>query len=86
SHPHSIDFTTIFIVQYHKNAVFVVEIKPFGYLRKVSDRSAADQQMRERFYDLTDELSIPTLYGISALRTKVCRSLVRSSHNHRNTC
>jgi hypothetical protein len=38
----------------------------------MSDRSAADHQMRERFDALTDQLTIGTLYGISALGTKLC--------------
>ncbi|KAF8837298.1 hypothetical protein BDN67DRAFT_909515, partial [Paxillus ammoniavirescens] len=64
--------TTIFIVQHRKHAVFCIEIKPFGHLRTVSDHSAADQQMREQFDALADQLSIITLYGISALGAKLC--------------
>ncbi|KIJ09161.1 hypothetical protein PAXINDRAFT_102325 [Paxillus involutus ATCC 200175] len=51
---------------------FFVEIKPSGHLRTISDHSAADQQMREQFDALADQLSILTLYGISALGTKLC--------------
>ncbi|KIJ06902.1 hypothetical protein PAXINDRAFT_140371 [Paxillus involutus ATCC 200175] len=72
THPQSIDFTTIFIVQHHKHAVFFVEIKPSGHLRTISDCSAIDQQIREGFDALADQLSILTLYGISALGTKLC--------------
>ena len=72
TYPQSIDFTTIFIVQCHKHPVFFIEIKPSGHIKTISDRSAADQQMRERFDALTGQLTIATLYGVSALGTKLC--------------
>jgi hypothetical protein len=72
TYPQSIDFTTIFIVQRHKHPIFFIEIKPAGHIKLISDRAAADKQMRERFEALADQLIIPTLYGISALGTRLC--------------
>ncbi|KAF8523471.1 hypothetical protein BU17DRAFT_43782 [Hysterangium stoloniferum] len=72
TYPQSIDFTTIFIVQRHKHPVFFIEIKPSGHLKTISGRSAADQQMRERFEALADQAVIATLYGVSALGTQLC--------------
>jgi len=71
-YPQYIDFSTIFIVQREKRPVFFIEIKPSGHIRKVSERISADQQMRERFDAFFDEVNIKTLYGISALGTKIC--------------
>ncbi|KAF8529671.1 hypothetical protein BU17DRAFT_36489 [Hysterangium stoloniferum] len=72
TYPQSIDFTTIFIVQHQKHPVLFLEIKPAGHIKKTSNRASADEQMRQRFKDLRDEVSTPTLYGISALGTKLC--------------
>lgn len=72
TYPQSIDFTTVFIVQRHKHPVFFIEIKPSGHLRKISYRSAADQQMRERFDTFAEEVNIAKLYGVSALGTQLC--------------
>ncbi|KIJ13341.1 hypothetical protein PAXINDRAFT_81399, partial [Paxillus involutus ATCC 200175] len=52
--------------------LFFIEIKPSDHLRTISDRSAADQQMREGFDALADQLSILTLYGISVMGTQLC--------------
>jgi hypothetical protein len=72
TYPQSIDFTTIFIVQRRKHPIFFIEIKPAGHIQLISDRAAADKQMRERFEALADKLTIPTLYGVSALGTRLC--------------
>jgi len=70
THPQSIEFTTIFIVRRHKHPVFFIEIKPAGHIKKISDRAAADEQMRQRYDALVEEIDIPILYGVSALGTK----------------
>jgi hypothetical protein len=41
-------------------------------VRRISGRAAADKQMRTRFEALADQLTIPTLYGVSALGTRLC--------------
>ena len=69
-YPEDIDFTTIFIVQYQKHPIFFIEIKPASHIK--TNRPAADKEMREQFDALTDDLAIPTLYGISALGTCLC--------------
>jgi hypothetical protein len=71
-HPQAIDSTMVYVVQHDNHPVFFIEIRPSGHLHKLSDRADADEQMRERFESFTQELSIPKLYGISALGTKIC--------------
>ena len=71
-HSKAVDFTTIFIVRHNSHPIFFVEIKALGHLQRVSDRQAADNQMRERFEKLFDEVKISNLYGMSALGTRVC--------------
>jgi hypothetical protein len=66
------DFTTIFIVRYNEHPVFFLEIKPPGDIHHNSSREAADLQMRESFRNLFDEVEIQTLYGVSAMGTRLC--------------
>lgn len=68
----SVDFTTIFIVRHEKHPVLFVEIKCSNHILQKSTRQAADQQMREQFTDLFDNVEIETLYGLSAIGTKLC--------------
>ncbi|KAF8446711.1 hypothetical protein BGX38DRAFT_1270875 [Terfezia claveryi] len=57
----------------HKeHPVFFVEIKASNHIRHMSTRKDADLQMRERFEELFDDVKVETLYGISALGTKLC--------------
>jgi hypothetical protein len=63
----SIDFTTVFVVQKAQRPVFFLEVKPAGSFSSRSARAAANDQMRNRFEELIDDLAIPTLHGISAL-------------------
>lgn len=49
------------------NVPFFLEVKPAGSFSSCSARAAADNQMRNRFDKLIDDLAIPTLHGISAL-------------------
>ncbi|KAJ7583191.1 hypothetical protein C8J56DRAFT_953307, partial [Mycena floridula] len=72
TYPQSIDFTTIYIVTLQKCPVLFLEIKASGHIKAISDRAAADEQMRERFEALASKLRIGKLYGISALGTKIC--------------
>jgi len=68
----AVDFTTIFIVRHKCHPCFFLEIKALGHLEKPSDRQAADDQMRERYGKLFDEVEISALYGMSAIGTRVC--------------
>ncbi|KAF8312893.1 uncharacterized protein EI90DRAFT_3137008 [Cantharellus anzutake] len=70
--PQFVDFTTIFIVQHNKHPVFFIEIKPSSHVDTIANRAAADDQMRERFESFAEQVSIDTLYGISALGSRVC--------------
>lgn len=68
----SVDFTTIFIVRHEKHPVLFVEIKCSNHILQMSTRQAADQQMRERFTDLFDNVEIEKFYGLSAMGTRLC--------------
>ncbi|KAG0643703.1 hypothetical protein HOY80DRAFT_1133609 [Tuber brumale] len=68
----SVGFTTIFIVRYKHHPVFFVEIKSSGSLRHISSCEEAGLQMRERFWHLFEDVEIGTLYGASAMGTKIC--------------
>lgn len=61
------DFTTIFIVQNAHHPVFFLQVKPASSFSSCSARAVADDQMRNSFNELIDDLDIPTLHGISAL-------------------
>ena len=63
----SIDFTTVFVVQNAQHPVFFLEVKPASSFFSRSARAAADDQMRNRFDELFDDLAIPILHGINAL-------------------
>ena len=67
-----VDFTTILIVRYKEYLDFFLEIKASEHLRHISSRKAADLQMRERIENFFDDVEVETLYGISALGTKLC--------------
>ncbi|RPA96093.1 hypothetical protein L873DRAFT_1616262, partial [Choiromyces venosus 120613-1] len=68
----SVDFTTIFLVRHKHHPVFVVVVKSSGSLRHISSRQEADLQMRERLVPLFEDVEIETLYGASAMGTKLC--------------
>ncbi|KAI5793827.1 hypothetical protein DFH27DRAFT_145598 [Peziza echinospora] len=68
----SVEFCTIFIVRHKQHPVFFLEIKASGHIQHVSTRQAADQQMRERFINLFDDVEINVLHGVSAIGSKLC--------------
>jgi len=68
----SVDFTTIFIVSRNEHPVFFMEIKPSNHIQQISTRKDADKQMREEIGTIFDGVNIDTLYGISALGTRLC--------------
>ncbi|KAG0638021.1 hypothetical protein HOY80DRAFT_1016582 [Tuber brumale] len=68
----SVDFTTIFLVRHKTHPVFFVEVKSSSSLHHISSRQEADIQMRERFTRLFEDVVIGTLYGASAMGTKIC--------------
>jgi len=68
----SVDFTTIFLVRHNAHPVFFIEVKSSSGLHGVSSRKNADLQMRERFDNLFEDVAIGTLYGASAMGTKIC--------------
>ncbi|PWW74186.1 hypothetical protein C7212DRAFT_299163 [Tuber magnatum] len=68
----SVDFTTIFIVSHDEHPVFFLEIKASNHIQQISTRKDADKQMRERIETIFDSIKIDTLYGISALGTRLC--------------
>jgi len=69
----SIDFTIVYIITRRRVPIFFVEIKNYLALEKAFDRGEADDQMRGRFLEFSSgSLPIPTLYGLSALGTRLC--------------
>jgi hypothetical protein len=62
-----IDFLVTFVVTVEDHPIFFLEIKPPCNLSSLSEREAADAQMRERFRNLFDQTPIPRLHGVSAL-------------------
>ena len=68
----SVNFTTMFVIMHKHHPVFFVEIESAGYLGYISSRKEADLEMRERFGQLIEDVEISTLYGASAMGTKVC--------------
>ena len=67
----SIDIVTVLVVQVHRHPVFFIDVKPSASLAYDSRREAADEQMRRRFRDLRQILTIPILHGISAFGTQL---------------
>jgi hypothetical protein len=63
----AIDFTAVFVVEMAQHPVFFLEVKPAGCFSSRSGRATADDQMRMRFDELIDDLSIPILHGVSVL-------------------
>ncbi|KAF8075140.1 hypothetical protein FPV67DRAFT_617246 [Lyophyllum atratum] len=72
SYAHPNDFATPFIVRRHGYPVFFIEIRPAGHLENSARLADADEQMRKEIDDLSTELNIPTLYGVSAIGTRLC--------------
>lgn len=68
----SAEFYAIFLVQQGESPVFFVEIKAAGHIHNRARRGAADEQMRETFCELLEDITIPILYGVSAMGTKLC--------------
>ena len=60
----SVNFTTIFIVRRERHPVLFLKVKAASHIRNISSREAADQQMRNRFKAMFDDVKIARLYGI----------------------
>ncbi|PUU80515.1 hypothetical protein B9Z19DRAFT_720376 [Tuber borchii] len=68
----SADFTTTFVVNHKHHPAFFAEIKSSESLQCAGSCEQADLQMRERFGHLFEDVEISTLYGASAMGTKIC--------------
>ena len=66
----SIDFVAIFLVEVNRHPVFFIEVKPTASFPYDSKRKEADEQMRNRFMELRQNLNIIILNGISAFGTR----------------
>jgi hypothetical protein len=79
----SMDFAVVYIVMKRKIPVFFLEVKTYLAFDHDSLRKEADDQMRDKFLDfVSGSLSLPKLYGISALGT---RYAVYEYHPHDRT-
>jgi hypothetical protein len=66
-----INIVTVLVVEVNRHPVLFMEIKPPAAIPHDSKREEADWQMRHRFRDLRQDLSIYTLHGISAFGTRL---------------
>jgi hypothetical protein len=66
----SSDLIPVLVVTVNRHPVFFIDIKPLASLLDGSKREEADEQMRRRFSDLSQELTIPTLHGVSAFGSR----------------
>ena len=57
----SIDFVAIFLVEVNRHPVFFIEVKPTASFPYDSKRKEADEQMRNRFMELRQNLNITRL-------------------------
>ncbi|KAI9461965.1 hypothetical protein BJY52DRAFT_168413 [Lactarius psammicola] len=67
----SIDTVAVLVVEVNRRPVFFIEIRSPASLPYDSKREEADEQMRRRFRDLRQILTIPILHGISAFGTRL---------------
>jgi len=67
----SIDFVIIILVEVNRHPFFFIEVKPTASFPYDSKRKEADEQMRNRFMELRQDLNIPILNGISAFGTRL---------------
>ncbi|OBZ66468.1 hypothetical protein A0H81_13603 [Grifola frondosa] len=67
-----IDFASIFVIKHAQRSVFFLEVKPAAYFQGEGTRGLMDDQMRDHFFMLHDQVKIPVLYGVSALGTHLC--------------
>lgn len=69
----SIDITIIYPITRRRVPVLFIELKTYVAYDTDSARKGADDQMRDRVLDFTaGNIPIPTLYGLSALGTRIC--------------
>lgn len=65
------NFSFLFIIMKHNSPVLFIEIGTYLSFEKNFLRKEADDHMRDRFLEFSSEsLSIPKLYGLSALGTR----------------
>jgi hypothetical protein len=67
-----IDLACTYAIGHLQNPVFFIQIKPGGYISDDSSRQVADFHMREWFKYFTWDTPVETMYGISAIGTKLC--------------
>jgi hypothetical protein len=67
----SIDDVALFTVEFDKRPVFFIQVKAPASFALDSERKNADDQMRDRFLKLRDNLVTPRLPGISAFGTRM---------------
>ena len=67
------EFTVHYIIRKRRVPIFFVALKPYGSLKNLSARALADNQMRDRFRELSSgPLPTPKLLGISSFGTQFC--------------
>ncbi len=67
----AVDFVVFLFIYINTTPVFVVEVRPPGDFSFSSKRQEADRQLRQRFLDISPDMEIPVLHGVSAFGTKI---------------
>lgn len=67
----AVDFVILLLIYVNSTPVFVVEVEPPANFRFISKRQEADLQLRKRFLDISPDMKIPVLHGVSAFGTKI---------------
>jgi len=65
------DFILLLLIYVNSTPVFVVEVKPPGNFPSFLKRQEADLQLRRHFLDISSDMKIPILHGVSAFGTKI---------------
>ena len=71
-----INFVVTYVITLYNEPVVFLEIKAPGHLHVISDRVAADDQMRDRFDSLKSVTTLFRLHGISAIGERGFPSIV----------
>jgi hypothetical protein len=66
----AVNFVILLLIYVNSTPVFVIEVKPATDFRFISKRQA-DLQLRKRFLDISPDMKIPVLHGVSAFGTKI---------------
>ena len=67
----AVNFVILFLIYINSTPVFVIEVKPPSDFCFISKRQEADLQLWKCFLDISPDMKIPILHGVSAFDTKI---------------